>query len=404
MNPIVLSIPIFFILIGIEIIYDRITNKNLYRINDAISNISCGIFEQITGVFAKVLTVAMFAVVYEQFRFFTIPNTWYWLLILFLGVDLAYYWAHRMSHEINLLWVGHVVHHQSEEYNLSVALRQGAFQKVFTSFFYLPLALLGFSPEFFLILTAYNTLYQFWIHTEAIKKLWVFEWVMNTPSHHRVHHGRNPKYIDRNHAGVFIIWDKMFGTFQKEKERPVYGITTPIECWDPVTSHVKPFTNLWSDLKIVKEWKYKFQLLWMPPGWLPKKYGGYREPKDVVPETYEKFETKLNAQLNWYLFIHFLFIIGGASIFLFGLSNFSFNEKILFAVMITSSVMSTGFLFELKSWSKWFEASRLVTIGFFLLLLILNSTFVILFSISLLLIVLASLYWLFRFSSTQNKS
>lgn len=228
MNLIVLSIPVFFILIGLEVIYDRVKNRHLYRLNDAVSNISCGIFEQITGVFAKVFTVAMYAFVYEQWRFFTVPDTWYSFVLLFLAVDFAYYWAHRKSHEINLLWIGHVVHHQSEEYNLSVTLRQGDLQKIFTSFSYLPIALLGFSPEFFLLIAAINTLYQFWIHTEAIGRLGPLEWVMNTPSHHRVHHGRNPKYIDRNHAGVFIIWDRMFGTFQPEEEHPVYGITTPV--------------------------------------------------------------------------------------------------------------------------------------------------------------------------------
>lgn len=297
--------PRFFILIGIEVIYDRIRHRQLYRLNDAISNISCGIFEQITGVFAKVFTVALYAFIYDHWRLFTIPDAWYTFIILFLAVDFAYYWAHRKSHEINLFWIGHVVHHQSEEYNLSVALRQGALQKVFTSVFYLPIALLGFSPEYFLLMAAINTLYQFWIHTEAIGKLGLLEWVMNTPSHHRVHHGRNPKYIDRNHAGVFIIWDKMFGTFEAEEEHPVYGITTPVRTWDALTSHVRPFENLVRDWKLVKEWKYRIQLLFMKPGWLPAKYGGYREPPDVREDTYVKFETKLNKQMNWYLLVHF---------------------------------------------------------------------------------------------------
>ncbi|MFI5135581.1 MAG: sterol desaturase family protein, partial [Chitinophagales bacterium] len=351
MNVIVLSIPIFFFLIGIEIIYDRIKNKNLYRLNDAVANISCGIFEQITGVFAKVFTVAMYAFVYEHARLFTIPDTWYWLVILFFGVDLAYYWAHRKSHEINLLWIGHVVHHQSEEYNLSVALRQGALQKFFTSFFYLPLALFGFSVEYFLLLAALNTLYQFWIHTEAIKNLGPLEWVMNTPSHHRVHHGRNPKYIDRNHAGVFIIWDRLFGTFQPEEEHPVYGITTPIQTWDAVMSHVRPFQNLWRDWKIIPEWKYKLQLLFMKPGWLPQQYGGYRAPKEIFPETYVKFETKLNPQMNWYLLIHFILILAGTTFFLFGLSHMTEIEQIMFTLLISFSIMSTGLLFEGKQWA-----------------------------------------------------
>jgi len=402
LNPIVLSIPIFFFLIGIEIIYDRITHKNLYRMNDAVSNISCGIFEQITGVFAKVITVALYDLLYQHYRFFTIPNSWIWLVVLFFGIDLAYYWAHRMSHQINVFWVGHVVHHQSEEYNLSVALRQGALQKIFTAFFYLPLALVGFNTYWFIFLGAFNTLYQFWIHTEAIKKLGFLERFMNTPSHHRVHHGRNPKYIDRNHAGVFIIWDKMFGTFQKEEEHPVYGITTPTQCWDPVTAHWRPFSNLWADWKMIPEWKYKFQLLFMKPGWLPEKYGGYREPKEVFPESYQKFETKLNHQMSWYLLVHFMLILTGTSFFLFGLSGFSVSQQILFTVLITLSVMTTGFLFERKSWALYTELIRLILVSSVLIYSLQHHILFPAFAIFFALLVLVSVYWLRRFYSDPS--
>jgi sterol desaturase/sphingolipid hydroxylase (fatty acid hydroxylase superfamily) len=406
LNPIVLSIPIFFILIGIEIIYDRITHKHLYRLNDAVSNISCGIFEQITGVFAKVFTVALYAVIYDHFRLFTVPSDWYWLVILFLGVDLCYYWAHRMSHEINLFWSGHVVHHQSEEYNLSVALRQGALQKIFTSFFYLPLAILGFKTEWFLLLAAYNTLYQFWIHTEAIRSLGPLEYIFNTPSHHRVHHGRNPKYIDRNHAGTLIIWDKLFGTFQKEEERVVYGITTPTQCWDPVSAHLRPFTNLWLDFKLVKEWPGKIRLLFMKPGWLPEKYGGYRAPKEVMPESYEKFETKVNHEMNWYLLVHFILILAGASFFLFGLEQLSKTEQIVYTVLISFSIMSTGFLFEGKKWAGVVEIIRLVVAGIILYYFFSDASFHVILSVLLILVTGFSVFWLNRFylqtrSSTQ---
>lgn len=401
LNPIVLSIPIFFILIGIEIIYDRITNKHLYRLNDAVSNISCGIFEQITGTFAKVFTVALYAIVYDHFRFFTVPDKWYWLLILFLGVDFFYYWAHRMSHEINLFWVGHVVHHQSEEYNLSVALRQGALQKVFTAGFYLPLALLGFNTTWFVLLGAYNTLYQFWIHTEAIRKLGPLEYVFNTPSHHRVHHGRNPIYIDRNHGGTLIIWDMLFGTFQKEKEKVVYGITTPTQCWDPVSAHFRPFTNLWSDLKMVKEWPDKIRLLFMKPGWLPEKYGGYRAPKMVLTETYEKFNTRLNREMNYYLVVHFLFILGGASFFLFNLSDLSASEQIVIVALITISVMSTGFLFEAHSWAAVAEYVRLLLTGVIVLMLLKDAVIFFPMAIAVTVLVLLSAYWVQKFYPVQ---
>lgn len=222
-NPIVLSIPVFFVLIGIELLVERFTQQKLYRLPDAISNISCGITSQLSGLFLKIFGIGVYQFLFEKFAFFTMDNTtwWYWVA-LFLLVDFAYYWAHRMSHEVNLFWGGHVVHHQSEEYNLSVALRQSSLQVVWTFAFNLPIALLGFQPLDFVLVAAFNTLYQFWIHTETIGKLprWI-EFIFNTPSHHRVHHGRNPKYIDKNHAGSLIIWDRIFGTFQQEEEKLV---------------------------------------------------------------------------------------------------------------------------------------------------------------------------------------
>ena len=402
LNPIILSIPVFFVLIGIEIIYDRITHKQLYRMNDAVSNISCGVFEQITGTFAKVFTVALYAFVFDHFRFFTVPEKWYWFVILFLGVDFFYYWAHRMSHEINLFWAGHVVHHQSEEYNLSVALRQGALQKIFTSGFYLPLALLGFSTEWFLVIAAYNTLYQFWIHTEAIRSLGPLEYFLNTPSHHRVHHGRNPKYIDRNHGGTLIIWDKLFGTFQQEEEKAVYGITTPAQCWDPISAHLKPFTGMWKDVSLVKEWRGKIRVLFHKPGWLPEQYGGCREPANVVAETYEKFNTPVSREMNYYLLAHFLLILGATSFFLFNLTGMSQSSQLLITGLITFSIMTTGFLFEKKSWALHLEYLRLVVTGLLAGIFLYLQNVSSFYFVFIALIVVSSAWWLHHFYTASG--
>ena len=179
----------------------------------------------------------------------------------FVLTDFAYYWAHRLSHEVNLLWIGHSVHHQSEDYNLGVALRQSVLQKVLLIWVYWPLAMLGFPPEMFLTSMAINLLYQFWIHTELIDRMGPLEWVLNTPSHHRVHHGRNPEYIDRNHAGVFIIWDRMFGTFQEEIVKPTYGVTRPTDSFNPVYAQWKPVADLWRDLRAIPGWLDRVRFL-----------------------------------------------------------------------------------------------------------------------------------------------
>lgn len=359
LNPVILAIPIFFLLMAAEVVYDYVKQRKLYRLSDAVSNISCGIVEQLTGLFAKIFTVAAYHFIFVNFAIFELENTWYWLVLAFLGVDFFYYWAHRMSHQVNLFWLGHVVHHQSEDYNLSVALRQSTFQKMFTFYFYFPMAFLGFKTEWFVLMGAFNLLYQFWIHTEVIDKLpkW-FEYIFNTPAHHRVHHGRDPKYIDKNHAGTLIIWDRMFGTFQQEEERPTYGITTPLNTWNPVMANVKPFVNLWNEVKEVPGIANKFKLVWMPPGWYPAELGGFRPPKAVDKNSYTKFDVEVSKGLNIYLFVQYLLILGMTSFFLFNTAGMSWALMALIAGFIVLSVTFLGMVFEKRSLAIRIESLR----------------------------------------------
>jgi len=359
-NPIVLSIPIFFILIGIELLVERLTHKDLYRFPDAIANMSCGITSQLSGLFLTLFGIGIYTLLFENFALFTLDKTWYYWIVLFLLVDLAYYWGHRLSHEVNLLWGGHVVHHQSEEYNLSVALRQSSLQIVWTFAFNLPIALLGFDPLHFALVSAFNTLYQFWIHTETIGKMGWFEYVFNTPSHHRVHHGRNPKYIDKNHAGSLIIWDKMFGTFQPEEEKPTYGITKPLNSWNAVFANVSHYVEMGKDLKRIPSWSDKFRYLFKKPGWLPDYLGGYRAAPEVDRETYKKYETPAPMLLNYYVFFQYVICLIGTSLFLFNAGQFSLSEKGFIALLITIVVVNCGVLFENRPWARYAEWIRII--------------------------------------------
>jgi alkylglycerol monooxygenase len=344
-NPIVLSIPVFFILIGIELLVERFTHQKLYRLQDSIANISCGITSQLSGLFLSIFGIGIYQLLFEKFAIFTLERTtwWYWIALILL-VDFAYYWAHRMSHEVNLFWGGHVVHHQSEEYNLSVALRQSSLQVIWTFAFNLPIALLGFQTLDFVLVAAFNTLYQFWIHTETIGKLprWI-ELIFNTPSHHRVHHGRNPKYIDRNHAGSLIIWDRMFGTFQAEEEKPTYGITKPLKSY----------------LKRIPPMRDKLKYLFMKPGWLPDYLGGYRPAPEVDPVTFKKYDTPSPLSLNLYVLFHYLICLGGTALFLFNAEKFSLAEQGFITVLITITVVNCGVLFEQRKWIRWSEWARI---------------------------------------------
>src|SRR5436190_14933570 len=360
LNPIVLSIPIFFILIGIELVVERLSHRKLYSLPDSIANLSCGITSQLSGLFMRILAVGVYEVLYANFALFNLDRTWLYWLALFLLTDLAYYWAHRMSHEINLFWGGHVVHHQSEEYNLSVALRQSSFQIVWTFAFSLPIALLGFDTIDFALISAFNTLYQFWIHTETIGKMGWFEYIFNTPSHHRVHHGRNPKYVDKNHAGSLIIWDKMFGTFQAEEERPTYGITKPLNSWNAVWANFDHYAFMATEMKMIRSWPDKFKYMFAKPGWYPQNLGGFRPPPPVDKVTYQKYRTPSSVSLNYYVLFQYVVCLVGTSLFLFNQSKFSLGEKGIIACLISLVVVNCGVLFENKSWVKVSEWIRIV--------------------------------------------
>lgn len=362
-NPIVLSIPIFFGLIAVEWIYDWISKGSAYRANDAFGNISCGIFEQTTGLLIKVASVGLYTWVFQEFRIQTLDRTWLNAIILFLAVDFLYYWAHRMSHEINLFWIGHVVHHQSEDYNLSVALRQGALQKIFTSPFYLPLAILGFSPDWFMYILAWNTLYQFWIHTEKIDKLGWLEWILNTPSHHRVHHGRDPKYIDKNHAATLIIWDRMFGTFQVEEERPHYGITKNIHTFNPIEAHIKPIRDLAEETKGLTPTE-AIQLWFAPPGWRPKRLGG-REYAQEIHES-DKYAVKLSTASIVQLLLLFTSHIAVVALVLFSANTLPVLETTFGIALISWNIYHLGIRANGQTPNKWTEIIGYLAIPAFL--------------------------------------
>jgi sterol desaturase/sphingolipid hydroxylase (fatty acid hydroxylase superfamily) len=244
-NPIALAIPFFFLLIAVELGVARAQRRPRYRFADAIADLGCGIGQRVTLLFYEGALLALYAGVYAHARLLDLGR-WpvaAWVVAL-LGVDFTYYWWHRASHRINALWAAHVVHHQSEDYNLAVALRQGILTPVTSMPFALPLALLGVPPLIWAAAEAINTLYQFWIHTETVRGLGPLDAVLNTPTHHRVHHGANPRYLDKNYGGIFIIWDRLFGTFEPEVEPVVYGITKPLRSFNPLWAQVHELGEL----------------------------------------------------------------------------------------------------------------------------------------------------------------
>ncbi len=361
---IALSIPIFFLFIGIELAWSIRRNLRYYRLNDSIANLSQGIGSQLVGLLLKTVTFFGYLYIFDHWRLYTFPATiWTWLL-LFMGVDFFYYWFHRMSHEINALWASHIVHHQSEEYNLTVALRQSWFQGGFSWTFYLPLAVLGFDPVMFLTVSSLNTLYQFWIHTRAIGTIGPLEWILNTPSHHRVHHGSNPKYIDKNHGGTLIIWDRLFGTFQKEEEEVVYGITTPLSSWNPVWANLHYWNDLYRSSARSRKAADKVKVFLKPPGWFPAEQGGFRAPTEIDLNQYQKYDPLYSATYLRYVLFQFLICIIGTTLILFMQGRINLLQTIGSSALIVLTLISCGAMFEEKKWFRAFEYSRIFLLLF----------------------------------------
>jgi len=361
-SPIHLAIPVFFALIGVELVAARVLDRDVYRLADSVADLSCGIIQQVVGVFLKTALFAGYAWLYARHRAFDLETgsalTW---VACFVGVDLLYYWFHRWSHEVNAGWAAHVVHHQSEEYNLTVALRQGAFQQALSWVFYLPLALLGFPPLVFLAASAFNTLYQFWIHTRLIGRLGPLEWVLNTPSHHRVHHGRNPKYIDRNHGGTLIVWDRLFGTFQAEEEEPVYGITSPLRSFNPIEANLQVWLDLADKARRTRRASDRVKLLWSRPGWAPDDLGGFVPPPEVSRATTAKHDPALPPGLGAYVLAQLALLTVGTTAFLLGASGLPWPSRVLLATMLVLGLASLGGLLDRRRWALGLEPLRLAT-------------------------------------------
>ncbi len=268
---IIYAIPFFVFAMLLEFFVASAKNIKSYTAKDAFSSIAMGLGNVFIGFVSKLFVFAALYFVYENLRIFTIPISWWSFMILFFLDDFSYYWFHRTSHENRFFWASHVVHHSSKHYNLSTALRQTWTGSFYSFIFWLWLPLIGFHPGMIIFQMSISLLYQFWIHTELIQKMpkWI-ELFFNTPSHHRVHHGSNPIYLDKNHAGILIIWDKLFGTFQPElkSEKVQYGLVVNIKTYNPIFIAFNEWGALFKDLNTKNiSVRDRIKYLYKPPGW-----------------------------------------------------------------------------------------------------------------------------------------
>jgi len=263
-----LAIPAFILLIFLEATADAIMRRDLYEVKDSAASITMGLGSVAINLIAKAMQLGIFEVLY-RFRLFNLGTAWWVWVLLFFADEFSYYWFHRTSHECRLFWASHVVHHSSQRYNLSTAVRQSWTSTFISWIFWMWLPLVGFRPFMVLTMQAISLLYQFWIHTQLVEHLGPLEFIFNSPSHHRVHHGANSRYIDRNHGGTLIMWDRMFGTFEPEdgQDRPRYGLTKNIDTYNPFRIAFHEWADLCRDVRTAPGWKNTLRYIFGRPGW-----------------------------------------------------------------------------------------------------------------------------------------
>jgi sterol desaturase/sphingolipid hydroxylase (fatty acid hydroxylase superfamily) len=312
MNLITYAVPFFALAIVAELSYGLLSQRNTYRLNDSISSLFLGILSQAR----RFLTVGVGGWIYHLVtQYFSLPlmdvGHWFTWVLAFVVYDLCYYWLHRLGHERSILWAAHVAHHQSEDYNLTTALRQTSTGFLLSWVFYVPMYVLGMPAEVVVTVGALNLIYQFWVHTEHVPKLGWYEKVFVTPSNHRVHHAQNDLYLDRNYGGVFILWDRLFGTFQEERsEAPcVYGIRGPLRSWNPARAITHLYLDMFRDSWSTASLKDKFRVWYGRTGWRPEDVSR-RFPKQKNDlDTFEKYDPKTGTAVGLYCVVQLVAMI-----------------------------------------------------------------------------------------------
>ena len=343
------AIPVFMLLILIEYCYGVYKGKNNYRLNDTFTSLSIGMISRYPTMLNLGMQSLIFVYISKYFNVGLLsvknPITW---IIAFLLYDLSYYWMHRMHHEIKILWATHSVHHHGEEFNLSTALRQTSTGWLWKWVFYLPMIFLGVPGEVFITVAGINLVYQFWVHTEHIGHLGFLEKIFITPMNHGIHHAKNKEYIDANYGGVFIIWDRMFGTYipRDPEIKPIYGTVSALKSWNPIWANFQIFTTMFKDSIKTKKLSDKIKV------WFSKTYW---RPNDCIEEKdsndfYIKYNPEITSDIKIFSFLQLIFTGTVSTSVLFFLSQITYNEIFIYAIAITALSSMTGLLLEGKKY------------------------------------------------------
>ena len=357
LNYLAFAIPSFFIFVFIEyIVAQNRKAKKVFKYESTVANFSIGIAERLLNLFIAASFYEIYDWVYRKYALFDISTAWYvWILIL-LATDFVWYWYHRLGHEINFLWAAHIVHHQSEEFNLSAAARITAFQAVFRNIFWCVLPFIGFHPTMIISILLVHGAYSFFTHTQLIGKLGWLENVFITPSLHGVHHASDEKYLDKNYGDVFVFWDKIFGTFQKEEEPPKYGLTHPLKSYSFLWQHFHYYLEIGEGYKRAQGFKAKWNALFGSPALMDQNIRPMLERKFRQNKVKQKSKPRFKGYLNIQL-IAVVAMLTGLTLY-FNFMNLVDQLAILFFILIT--LINIGALLEQRKWIYYLECFRLI--------------------------------------------
>lgn len=350
MNIYAFITPLVLILLISEILYSIVWRKEYYSFQDTIANLATGIGNQCINLGVAFFVYKFYGFLY-QFAPFKFQAVWYNYILLLVLQDFVFYWFHRTGHSINIFWAAHMPHHSSEELNLSVGIRASFTQRLFQfAFFDWVFPLMGFSPEMVYSVAAVHLLLAFWHHTKVIKKLGWIEKIFVTPSHHRVHHGVNTQYLDKNFSEVFILWDRFFGTHEEEKEEVCYGVTKAPKTWDPILINIQFWKQLWEDMLAAPHFIDKIKLWFMPLGWRPRGVGDGHIPRiGYTLKEQIKYRSEQTPFSSYYLIAQLIF---GLII-----TTFTINKNL--PIQLYDRVLLCAALFiMIISWSKILEGKK----------------------------------------------
>lgn len=366
MNFVTYAIPFFLLLIVIELAWGWSKGNNTYRVNDSLNSLSLGLLSTVTKFVFLNIGLLVFSRIEQNYAVWAFDMTSYahWLVGL-LFYDFLYYWFHRISHERQFFWGSHVVHHQSEDYNLSTALRQTSTSFLTTWVFFIPCFFLGMPIYMYVSIATAQLIYQFWVHTQHIPKLGFIEWFMVTPSNHRVHHAQNKDYIDKNYGGLLIVWDRLFGTFKEEDEQlqPIYGIRSPLNSWNPLWANIHIFISMARDAWLTARWSDKVRVLWARTGWRPADVAARYPAEKSDLNNFKKYDPQLRVKVNVGIISQYFIV----SIFhAWGAQQASqLSTELLWATVIAQAytLIVIGALLEGKQTAGFLENTRLLVLA-----------------------------------------